>query len=121
MSVPRIGYISVNDTDGHDKVWGFIYVADKPVEFDLSRWSMYGHEFYGKPIYVFWGKRGKVPSVKQHVYNDDFTSLRASKIRKGYRTITEAEFLKSCPDFMNDVDTKLTYCMLAGDKYSKVT
>lgn len=94
------------NTKGSDKVWGYFSLG---CDTDKLAWM--------KPVFVFWGARGKSLQIKEHVLCDDLISLSRSKERKGYKFVETEKFLEICPNFYDEVDTKLTFAILAGNKY----
>lgn len=107
----QIVYASWCNTKGSDKIWGYFAVTDKPIQ-------SLGLE---KPVFVFWGARGKSLQLKQHETGPNLWDLKRSKQRKGYEQVSSNEdFLELCPNFYSEVDEKLTYAILAGNKYKAV-
>ena len=104
----QILYASWCNTKGSDKVWGYFAVCDGAVTATF---------LWDKPVFVFWGARGKALQLKEHVLSDDLITLKRSKQRKGYDEVTNAEFLDICPNFYSEVDDKLTFAILGGNRY----
>jgi hypothetical protein len=101
-------YASWCNTKGSDKVWGYFYVGDGAI----------GASFlWDRPVFVFWGARGKALQLKEHVLGDELVTLKRSKQRKGYDQIPDADFHMLCPNFYSQVEEKLTFAILAGNKY----
>lgn len=101
-------YASWCNANRSDKVWGYFYVGDGAVTATF---------LWDKPVFVFWGARGKALQFKEHVLSNDLVTLKHSKQRKGYDPIGNAEFLDLCPNFYEEVDNKLTFVILADKKY----
>ena len=105
MSNIKILYASWCNTKGSDKVWGYFTVNDAVDTLE-------------KPVFVFWGARGKALQIKEHVFSDDLVTLKRSKQRKGYEQVFNNDgFLAICPNFYQEVDDKLTFAILSGNKY----
>jgi hypothetical protein len=106
MDKIQILYTSWCNKKGSDKVWGYFSLNYEP----RGSWDY--------PVFVFYGARGKSLTLKQHILNDDLINLRRSKERKGYEFIEEeSDFLKLCSNFYEEVDNKLTFAILSGNKY----
>ena len=104
----HILYASWCNTKGSDKVWGYFYVGDGAISASFV---------WDKPVFVFWGARGKALQLKEHILCDDLVTLKRSKQRKGYDQIPDADFHMLCPNFYQEVDDKLTFAILGGNKY----
>lgn len=105
----HILYASWCNIKGSDKVWGYFTVRDNAVS-AIHLWD--------NPVYVFWGARGKALQIKEHIMSDELLSLKRSKQRKGYEQVyLNEDFLKLCPNFYQEVDNKLTFAILGGNKY----
>jgi hypothetical protein len=104
----QILYASWCNEKGSDKVWGYFYVGDGAITASFV---------WDKPVFVFWGARGKALQLKEHAMSRDLVTLKRSKQRKGYEEITTADFLDLCPNFYQEVDNKLTFAILGGNKY----
>jgi len=103
----QLYYTSWCNTKGHDKVWGYFYLGE----------SKHGQYVGDLPMFVFYGARGKSLQIKEHVYGPKLISLRRSKESKGYKSVPTDEFLDICPNFYQEVDNKLTFAILGGNKY----
>ncbi len=106
----QILYTSWCNEKGHDKVWGYFNVSES--DNSIGWWD--------KPVFVFWGARGKALQLKEHSMSDELLSLKRSKQRKGYNPVEVSEFIKLCPNFYSEVDNKITFAILAGNKYKAV-
>ena len=106
----HILYASWCNEKGSDKVWGYFYVSTNSDKLWVS----------GDPVFVFWGARGKALQLKEHALSDELLNLKRSKHRKGYEQISDDKFLKLCPNFYKEVDEKLVFAILAGNKYKAV-
>ena len=106
----QILYASWCNQKGHDKVWGYFCLSESanPVG------------WWDKPVFVFWGARGKALQLKEHTMSDKLLQLKRSKRNKGYEAVSANEFLEQCPNFFKEVDDKLTFAILAGNKYKAV-
>lgn len=105
MNNIQILYSSWCNTKGHDKVWGYFTLDNA-----ANVWN--------KPVFVFWGARGKSLQIKEHIFSDELSTLKRSKQRKGYDQILELnDFLEICPNFYQEVEDKLTFAILSGNKY----
>ena len=93
-----------------DKVWGYFCVSESAEP--MGWWD--------KPVFVFWGARGKALQLKEHAMSDKLLQLKRSKRNKGYEAVSANEFLEQCPNFFKEVDDKLTFAILAGNKYKAV-
>jgi hypothetical protein len=104
----HILYASWCNTKGSDKVWGYFYAGDGAITPSFV---------WDKPVFVFWGARGKALQLKEHLMSDDLVTLKRSKQRKGYDQIPDVDFHNLCPNFYKEVEDKLTFAILAGNKY----
>ena len=111
MNNIQILYASWCNEKGHDKVWGYFAVSETAGPMD----------WWDKPVFVFWGARGKSLQLKEHTMGDDLLTLKRSKQRKKYQAIENEKFLEICPNFYDEVDSKLTFAILAGSKYKVVS
>lgn len=107
MSNIQLIYSSWCNEKGSDKVWGYFYVGE----------SHDSHLYSGTPVFVFYGARGKALQLKQHETGGALLTLKRSKESKGYRQVMDSQFLELCPNFYQEVDDKLTFTILAGNRY----
>lgn len=105
----QILYVSWCNDNGHDKIWGYFCL-------DNDQYPV----VWNKPVFVFWGARGKALQLKQHTISDALYALLRNKERKGYKEIDVTEFEKICPNFHEEVDNKITFAILGANKYKAV-
>jgi hypothetical protein len=98
------------ESGNSNKVWGYFSLNYNSKE--LQAW--------GTPVFVFWGASGKALQIKEHILEQALISLQRGKERKNYKFIDEGKFLGLCPNFYQEVDDKLTFAILAGNKYKSV-
>jgi hypothetical protein len=106
----RIYFAGRNTKPGHDKVWGYCFLADEGQMTPRS----------GQKVFVFYGATGKAFTVKQHEQSWELINLKQSKERKGYRQIGTDDVLALYPNFWDDMERKLTFVILADDTYAAV-
>ena len=94
-----------------DKVWGY-FLRPTPPE------NLWGHTIPGRHLgsncCIFYGRRGKAMRFKGDVVTLDLLGLRDSKLRKGYREISEAKLFEIWPNFIEEAEAKLMWEVLAG-------
>jgi hypothetical protein len=102
-----------NNSDGHDKVWGYFILSSDP--------STY---------YNFWGRRGKKLTWKE--YKDDggimgaraalkLDNLRITKSRgKGYREVAVDQIEAITPGFTDEFEKNFTLARLFDNFHNKV-
>ena len=100
MSEVNFKYILHCKEDNHDKVWG-VFSYNAPL-------------LPGETVYIFWGRRGKQMSFKKTTLDYDVHKTMESKLKKGYREITEPTLLKGWPDFYDTLDMRLVFWTLAN-------
>jgi predicted DNA-binding WGR domain protein len=87
--------------DGHDKVWGVIYL-EKPT--NLYGWS-------DAKCVSFWGRRGKKLQTKMVVDNWELEKLVNSKERKGYHRVETKKLDEVYPEFEQDLSKTAFWAM----------
>jgi hypothetical protein len=99
----QFGFIGwCNDpADNHDKVWGYFY---RPTP-DAEPWQN---------CCVFWARRGGAMKFKGDRTGAKLNQLVVSKLNKGYKKIDVEKLIKIWPTFINDVEGKLMWEVLAG-------
>lgn len=90
-----------------DKVWGYFQVGARN-----PGWGSIG------PYYIFWGGRGKALNFKKVNELSTAHSIQRSKENrsydKAYTEISEAKLLEIWPTFENELEGRLSFCMLAN-------
>ena len=87
--------------DGHDKVWGVIYL-EKPQYY-------YGHS--DSKCVSFWGRRGKKLQTKMVVDNWELDKLIDSKENKGYNRVDVKKLNEVYPEFEEDLGKTAFWAM----------
>ena len=93
--------------DNHDKVWGY-FLRPTPAYAGASK-------EWGWNCVVFWGRRGKAMQFKADVTGHELRKLVDSKLRKGYREISESQLYQIWPTFDEEMKMKLSFEVLAGN------
>jgi hypothetical protein len=92
----EIKWVGWNNTEGHDKVWGFLKLAD-------------GRYF------SFWGARGKKLSFKSYPTEYSVKTQALKKMNdRGYKTVNANQYDELVQDFINDVEIWCATAILAG-------
>lgn len=91
-------WIGYNKQDNHDKVWGVL---------TLEKFSPIYHMNLNKPVYIFWGGRGKSLAFKEDRMTYSITKLSASKEKRGYKEINETKLRELWPDFDETLNQRL--------------
>jgi predicted DNA-binding WGR domain protein len=92
--------------ENHDKIWGYFYRPTKQYTWSTKQ--------DGTHVVVFWARRGKAMQFKADISGYELEKLALSKVRKGYRKITEHKFLEIWPSFIEECEAKLMWDILAG-------
>ena len=94
----KFEWIGWMKTDTNDKVWGYFQ--------------------NDKLYYTFWGKRGKTLNFKKTptswFADDKLQSLQKTKRKKGYDEMSEQQMITIWPEFYNDLEMRLSFCVLAN-------
>jgi predicted DNA-binding WGR domain protein len=95
-----INFFGWNNTEGHDKVWGYVTIGEGSTA----------------ELYNFWGKRGKRLAFKKFPtgYGSAFelSKLSKKKAEKGYQEYSVAEIDKVCEGFIDQFEKELTLAKL---------
>ncbi len=107
-------FIGWNTEGSSDKVWGyFLRPTETPIKGKINYWYKPSKE-QGWNCCVFWGRRGKAMQFKADVTGYKLNNLKLSKIKKGYVEIDEKKLLEIWPTFMDEMQLKLSFEVLAG-------
>lgn len=100
-----------NNTDGHDKVWGYFQLSSDPTTY-----------------YNFWGRRGKKLTWKE--YKEEprswrsyakLKNLAAEKVRKGgYQEVAINQIEVTTPGFTDEFEKNFTLARLFDNFHKKV-
>jgi predicted DNA-binding WGR domain protein len=94
--------------ENHDKIWGYFYrPTDTTGRYGVSK-------SWGWNIVIFWARRGKAMQFKADTSGHELDKLVRSKLKKGYREITQQKFLEIWPSFIQECEEKLMWDVLAG-------
>lgn len=96
-------FIGWNHEEGHDKVWGVIYL-----EHPGKDWR-YGYT--QSKCVSFWGRRGKKLQTKLVVDDWDLEKLVDSKLRKGYERVNTDKLNEVYPEFEQDLSKTAFWAM----------
>lgn len=91
-------FISWNNRDGADKVWGVIYIEDRTG--------------IRPKVLIFWGRRGKKLQTKIDREGWDLDKLIREKSEKGYKIIGNYELETVYPEFQNDLEKTTMWALL---------
>jgi hypothetical protein len=94
-------FIGWCNEEGHDKVWGVIYL-EKPK-------NLYGYS--ESKCVSFWGRRGKKLQTKLVVDNWELEKLVNSKERKGYNQVDTKKLNEVYPEFEEDLGKTAFWAM----------
>ena len=97
ISIKWVGWCNKGTSD---KVWGYFQVGS------------------GGTYYIFWAGRGKAMNFKKQTSAFEVVKVRRSKENrsydKAYTEISEAKLLEIWPTFENELEGRLSFCMLAN-------
>lgn len=96
-------FIGWNTEGTSDKIWGYFVVGKETA----PTWPP-------QSCYIFWGARGKTMNFKKDVLGRELRKLESQKENKGYVQITEDKLLKIWPNFYDNLEGRLSFCMLAS-------
>lgn len=99
----KFKFIGWCNEDGHDKVWGVIFL-EKPE--NNNSWGSYAR------CVTFWGRRGKKLQTKQSIDNYDTHKLIQEKKRKGYEEVDVKKLNEVYPEFESDLEKTAFWAML---------
>ena len=88
-----IGYCK---KENHDKIWGIL---------SLEKLSD-GRLSYNKPVYIFWGGRGKSLGFKDARMSYDLTKKSIAKENKGYKQINKDKLYQIWPNFNDTLNQR---------------
>ena len=91
----KFKFIGWCNEDGHDKVWGVIFLEQT----GRSSWA----GVTDAKCVTFWGRRGKKLQTKMSVDDWDMHKLIDSKKRKGYIEVDETKLNTVYPEFEKDL------------------
>lgn len=95
-----INFFGWNNTDNHDKVWGYVTIG----------------EGSSAELYNFWGKRGKRLAFKKYPTGyasaQELRKLAEKKEDKGYRPYPVASIENVCEGFIEQFEKELTLAKL---------
>ena len=94
-------FIGWCNEEGHDKVWGVIYLEQPK--------NLYGYSEC--KCVSFWGRRGKKLQTKMVVDNWDLDKLIDSKVRKGYNRVDTKKLNEVYPEFEEDLSKTAFWAM----------
>lgn len=107
----KFAFIGWNQEGTSDKIWGYFL---RPTNTEgMTAWQKPTPQ-RGWNCCIFWGRRGKAMQFKADVTGWDLDKLQASKIKKGYVSISEAKLLEIWPTFIQEAEAKLMWEVLAG-------
>ena len=92
-----IGYCK---RENHDKVWGILSLETL-------------RSYTNKPVYIFWGGRGKSLAFKEDKMNYALTKLSLAKEKKGYKEIDKDELYRIWPDFDDTLNQRFMLHVLS--------
>jgi hypothetical protein len=89
----KFNYIGWCNEENHDKIWASFSINDSH--------------------YAMWGARGKSVSFKKHDSIWDLNEVTRKKQKK-YWTVNESKITEIWPDFYEQLNKRLFYCILAN-------
>lgn len=98
--------------ENHDKIWGY-FLRPTVVDINSASWQRPRKES-GWNCCVFYGRRGKTMQFKANVTGWVLDDLKNSKLKKGYKQITESKLFEIWPNFIEEAEAKLMWEVLAG-------
>lgn len=102
-------FIGWNTEGTSDKVWGYFL---RPTDNAAARWVT---KEQGWNCCVFWAGRGKAMRFKADITGYELTNLMHSKLRKGYKSISQTKLMEIWPTFIEEAESKLMWEVLAGN------
>jgi len=96
-------FIGWNNEGTSDKFWGYFF-HDSDANLDV----------YPRPCYVFWGRRGGALNFKKDYETGSLRDLVSKKKTKGYRWVDEKQLRTVWPNFEDQMEQRLCFCILAN-------
>lgn len=108
-------------SENHDKIWGYFLRPGYNSQWEhYSSYSadqmklFYGDAFKGRNTCTFWGRRGKAMQFKASTMDHSLETLKNSKLKKGYKNISQEKLFQIWPTFIEEAEGKLMWEILAG-------
>jgi hypothetical protein len=102
-------WIGHNTEGTSDKIWGYFLTG-------LGNQPQFASKDYGHSCAVFWAARGKAGTLhfKADQTGHTLRMLKESKVKKGYRSISETKLIELWPTFEEEFSQSLLFQKLAG-------